>query len=483
MNSFTLTKNYGQSYYDRASKLSSPIQSGPPSKAHVGRLAFFIAFWVFAIFTRKSNEGALLTFPLFLIILSQVARLKGSRFISLDMIWFCALAFFVIAPTQSLSDGYMSNGGGVSFIKFSWNELIKAEIIVCLSFSAFILGRILIQPFKPIQKDLLESNTPALNKNCVVLLLASAVTFFLLYVVFSGGLMNVLASRDDKTGDANGILGPLFLAMHAVATIFLSVALRSALSRRKEDSKGLWFRLFAFAISSLLLLISANPLNMARFVLIASWFPVIMALFGSRVKYIHVYLSLFLGLVVAMPLMSISTRGGIEGVKQFGGTSYAKDVFLLKDIDVFDTLVYSVKMMENRDYYLGKNSLAIVLFFVPRSIWPDKPIVGGLIAGNEIYRWYGAGTPNLSYCIAGDFYMDFGYLGVVVGSLVIAFAFYFTSRSDVRYDGVRLSELVVAGSIPILVRGPVGAVVGYFVCLILAIYFYRTVFRTFASMK
>jgi hypothetical protein len=108
------------------------------------------------------------------------------------------------------------------------------------------------------------------------------------------------------------------------------------------------------------------------------------------------------------------------------------------------------------------------LFFVPRKIWPNKPILGGLVVGEDLYENYGAGTPNLSFFFGGDLYLDFSWAGPIIGFLLLGGLWRFTYRRALSVDGLNVIHLVTIGSIPILMRGPLGAVIGYYFCLLVA---------------
>ncbi|MFH4484117.1 hypothetical protein WMQ53_23575 [Vibrio diabolicus] len=65
-------------------------------------------------------------------------------------------------------------------------------------------------------------------------------------------------------------------------------------------------------------------------------------------------------------------------------------------------------------YTLGLNTLGLLGFFIPRSIWQTKPEVFGNLIGKELYYGGYAGTDNLSMFFVGDLFADFWYFGVVL---------------------------------------------------------------------
>ena len=286
-------------------------------------------------------------------------------------------------------------------------------------------------------------------------------------------MSNILASRFEKEYSESSFVSVFFLAILTVGTIIFATASGKSI----QGQRGGLFTHIGVLILVIILVVSVNPLNMPRFFNVATWIPVILAYFGMRFSYIYPYLGIMFGIFVVMPIASITSRFGLAGLEAFSDTSYARDAFLLKDIDVFNTLVHGVKFMSHRDYYWGDNVLCVLFFFIPRSIWEAKPIMGALHVGDDLFSSYSSGTANLSYFFGGDLYMDFGLIGVIVGFTVVGWLYkYAKSSAAIVYSGRNLIALVMAGSMPILIRGPLGAVEGYFVCLIVAVYMYSLVY-------
>jgi oligosaccharide repeat unit polymerase len=81
----------------------------------------------------------------------------------------------------------------------------------------------------------------------------------------------------------------------------------------------------------------------------------------------------------------------------------------------------------------GSNLASMVTALVPRAIWPDKPTGGGPILTNIIYpdSYYvgGWGVSSLTTGLLTEFYMAFGWLGVLIGSLIIGYLLYIVRRA------------------------------------------------------
>jgi hypothetical protein len=80
----------------------------------------------------------------------------------------------------------------------------------------------------------------------------------------------------------------------------------------------------------------------------------------------------------------------------------------------YDSLVQvgnSWALVQSYGLDVGRQMSGVVAFFVPRSIWPDKPID----TGSVLARYINYPNENLSAPLWGEFYVNFGILGVLLG--------------------------------------------------------------------
>jgi hypothetical protein len=86
---------------------------------------------------------------------------------------------------------------------------------------------------------------------------------------------------------------------------------------------------------------------------------------------------------------------------------------------------------------IGSTLKDIWIRFVPRVLWPEKPIIRPL--GADLYNLSvnREGTSNLGLSIYGDLYWQFGWAGVCMGSPVIGWLFAMMSWRSLRAIGDR----------------------------------------------
>ncbi len=83
-----------------------------------------------------------------------------------------------------------------------------------------------------------------------------------------------------------------------------------------------------------------------------------------------------------------------------------------------------VKLVKQNGFYDGKASAPLVLALIPRFLWPDKPVIAiGAWFALEIGAAYkaenGRANNSINMTLPGELYLDFGWTGLVLGSLLM----------------------------------------------------------------
>lgn len=429
------------------------------------RLAVCIALWLYGILGAREYSTIFLTLPSFILMTLALVSRKENYFTSHDMLWLCMIVYFVVGPCQSIKDNEFALDIVDTFTSrgFIYQDIdfVFAEIILCLAIISFMLGQIIGSKQIRLKIEVRNRTFEDIfrKRNTIIYLVFVS---FVFNVILTGGIENTLASRDEKTNDYS-LFSVVFLAIQTVGTVYLSVILPYA----KTGWRSFFLKML-YGLILICLFITVNPFNSPRFVILSIWLPVIFALTHDRISLATYYSVLVGGILLILPLLRATSTGGFSVLTSGNLDQFFQDATKLKFVDIFDTLVHAVHYMTDHQFFLGSNVVAIVLFFVPRAIWPSKPTVGGLIIGDDLYSLKVHGTSNLSFFLAGDFYMDFGFLGVIVGCFITGILFTRYLRNEVVISDRRIRDLILLGSIPILLRGPVGAILGYFTCLFAA---------------
>ena len=157
-----------------------------------------------------------------------------------------------------------------------------------------------------------------------------------------------------------------------------------------------------------LMLFSLFPTSLARYAVVLYWLPVALLLFPQLYRR-NLLVSLFIvGLLFVFPFLGNFRY--YSGALSFGFS-----------FDYLNTLNYdaSQEFMILMKYDLityGKQLLGALLFFVPRSFWPGKPIgSGATLAGLQPGAW-----TNISMPFIAEGYINFGMVGIFIFTIVLA---------------------------------------------------------------
>jgi hypothetical protein len=269
-------------------------------------------------------------------------------------------------------------------------------------------------------------------------------------------MSTVLADRYSKDlSDGASILVTAATALQLVACLVTCLYAKCKIHRASVARAAV---VLSTAVALALLLICQNPFNTARFYFMIAWLPIILIFIEGKIGIKAFYTSVVLGLVVVMPMLNFTTRFGAS-LAEAAESVDASSILTIPGIDVLDMLVYEVRYLELSDFFWGGKTLGLALFFVPRSIWAGKETVLASDMGVVLADLGTAGTPNLSGFVAGDFYADLGMAGVAIGAIAVSFLLtFFGAKRPVLVHGMDLRAFIFMASLPILVRGSLGAV-------------------------
>lgn len=216
-------------------------------------------------------------------------------------------------------------------------------------------------------------------------------------------------------------------------------------------------------------------------------FPLAMARFSAAALYIPL-------LLIAVPIMrkknifSLSVVGGLLLVFPFLNNFryFSKNteirigldlkMFLAGDFDSFQnfTLIVSDNIIT-----WGRQLLGVLLFWMPRSIWRDKPVgSGAFLAQQEGYFF-----ENVSCNYFAEGYINFGFLGILLFVLLLSFL---SARLDKMYWQVIYNHksnyfhviyMVLIGMLFFILRGDLMSSFAYTVGFLISIWFVYKIMR------
>ena len=289
-------------------------------------------------------------------------------------------------------------------------------------------------------------------------------------------LSNALVQGGLTVNGSNAITG-IILSLGQVPVFvtftFLTCVLMVDKHRRRIFSfQAGW--LFMLAVNVLV----NNPISNSRNWFITVALGLLLAL--PRLRASTFRLSLFAGVfaaIVAFPISDYFRRAA--GSRQPFEIGSVLQTITQKDYDQTTMIANGIWWVSTRgSHTFGGQLLGAVLFFLPRSTWPGKPIDTGIEIGRALH----SANTNLSSPLWIEFWVDFGTAGVVIGFLFLG---WLARRADDLFlwsrerHGQRV--LVADVAIPvfaaaefIVIRGPLLQAMSRVVVLALVFWFLRS---------
>jgi hypothetical protein len=300
--------------------------------------------------------------------------------------------------------------------------------------------------------------------------LASALTAMALMLV--AGIDNFIRRRADDLMFADATDSSAIQLLIAIPTALSTVALLATLRTRRTSKSG-WL-LFAILIVAPVFLIANYPPANARFVMFGTLIAIAQTLVGIhslRLKAVYA-LAFPIGMFTIFPLVDQLTRGDLFAKIQFDPRAYLASH---GDLDGFQSVINTIQHVGQHGLHFGYQLLGVIFFFVPRSLWPDKPQPTGITTATSARYDF----VNISAPMPAEMYIDFGFLGAIIFS---AAAGYWTRRLDIvaaqTHGEDTARDMLYAGLLGftlILLRGSWMSVIGIpfaYACFVLLLSWY-----------
>lgn len=267
----------------------------------------------------------------------------------------------------------------------------------------------------------------------------------LLYGTFLVGPAAGSTASTSLTGSAYFYLG-IDVAAVGVLLLFYWMMLRPR-----------WRRVFLLALLLTILFVAVTYLG-KRYHIVYLGLAVIASFYLLREKHFS-----FRSLLVFLPPAFLYVSGvgllrNLEGGMAFGKVAEfdpiaASQRFFASggDLNIFDTFTKIVTAVPESSPFVmpGRTFLYLFVAFVPRPIWPGKPLPTELVVNREVIGDIGAVAANTgySYSLPGSFYIEGGIVTILIGMFIFGI-FCRTVWAYYRMHGHLLAKAVLAVSLP-----------------------------------
>ena len=365
------------------------------------------------------------------------------------MVNFFLLFFFVIANAIQYSTNTLTSSVSE---RLTTEDYVTFQILVFFIIVLFNVFYIVFNKRKIVIK---EDHLPLEYRgNRLVLLSLVSLLLVLLYYrndilhLFIKGFLEDQANYGEL--ESEGAMGLIFSKfLRPIPFACLLIAHYAKISKLQ--------RLMLF----LTMLIALFPLGISRNAVAMYWLPVVLVSF-ARLKRGNLFvLSILVGLLVFFPFL--------EEFRYWTGSlsDYHYSLEFLNSMH-FDSSQEFMIVMKRGIVTWGHQLLGAILFFLPRAIWPTKPIGSGAFVA-EMDGAFG----NISMPFWGEGFINFDLLGVLAFTLLLSFFCAYMDKSYWQKGSAKVLEpyyLLFVGAIIFVLRGDLMSSLSYTLGAVACIY-------------
>ena len=245
------------------------------------------------------------------------------------------------------------------------------------------------------------------------------------YVIYKVGFHGIVVSRSQATKVFySGSNSSIKLVVESVIPAFMAYVTAEAAQKACNKSE----KPLRFIILLLCILICFFPTAIPRYKMATIYGTVALVAFPQMRKRDRFFWIFVGALFFAFPMLN-SFRREISAAKILSTFSNGVlSTYTNVDYDAYRMLVSSLRFVKNNGCTWGYQALGAFLFFVPRSVWPTKPVGSGSVLirkefGNDMFS-------NVSCPLVAEGCINFGLTGIALFGLFLGF---FIQKTDDLY--------------------------------------------------
>lgn len=383
--------------------------------------------------------------------------------------WLFVYVFLGICPFLQVGSHTFPWGGD-----YSEGLLVKAAFVILVGLLAYDFGYYII----PIRSSLAHAGKflkRPLSRPTIVLLTLVVVTTLPYLLQLMGGFGALFVSRTERSQlIASKYELSQLLILISITTTPVYVLLVASISlwiinRSNRLHVGIGWKILCLVLLIITLIIN-NPISTARLRVGTILLSLLFVLPWRKYSAAFLVYAIVLILVLIFPFTDLYRASlDVSLTQRVMQTSVLKELTQKGDFDAFQMVANSIKVVEKMDFQLGNQLLGSLFFWVPRSLWPGKSTASGEWVAEQL----GYHFTNLSSPLFSEFYIDGGWLGVILGLMVYGYVVRLIDRwhaENMQTSNVQLISVLVpiyAGYQFFLLRGSLMPALAYFMPMIL----------------
>lgn len=337
--------------------------------------------------------------------LSIIVGARSRRLFEM-VFWLYVYVFLGIAPIIQMRIGADTDTTPGVNHNLDW----QTSGVVLAGCAAFLLGIVMVRGGKEDDQEVAIDSVNHPRTNLLTLITLAFFAYFASRIGFGTlfssrsqfELMKSLAWSDTTTA----------ALISGVTSMGLLVSTIAQLQRRRQAGlEGKPKPLLMPLISVIALVICVNPISSARYVF-GTVFLALIGAFGAYAtvkRFRALTVAAVFGMVYLFPIADMFRRSLDPSAS--GKSQNPLQSMLSGDFDSFSQITNTLDYVTANGISWGNQMLGVLFFWVPRNIWPGKPVDTGTL----VAQWKMYGFSNLSSPLWVEFFINGGWALVLVG--------------------------------------------------------------------
>ena len=326
------------------------------------------------------------------------------------MFWLFNFVFMGIAPLlQYMTDIYV---WGLDPLE---EEVFKTNILILIWALAYMAGRTIrftkksLDPTPDVVKTTSSESRKIRTKwlNLCIIGSVGIAGYYLIKV----GLSNLIYRQTSGVSGLSQM--ETLITTHGFKNFLLFTAF-FAIMEAKNNKKISVKTVVAIAC----LLLGCFPTGLSRNMMASFYVGLIIILIDKTRRGRWFSVVVFAGLILIFPAMNVFRYVGSSDRDLWSAmVSAVQDTYLEGHYDAHQMFISVQRYVDFFGFDYFYQIMGALLFFVPRSIWPSKPVGTGHTVITELNQYY---FTNVSAPLVSELYLACGVVGIVVGGILLA---------------------------------------------------------------
>lgn len=368
--------------------------------------------------------------------------------------------FFGIIPLNDLLNGNLYWGGQYIeeeyYYKCNFYSILG---LIAFSFANKFPIKNLSQHFRSEEKYT-RLNKGYISKSFFLTLISTSI-FLLIFYKYNFNLYNILVRghNDGDVGDPIGISDLIFdYVIRPLPMMIFFLYFKFILKYRNE--KNFIFLLSMGLFQFIIALFAAPPTGLSRFLAGTLYIALLLLIFQNFIRHKNrLNIIIIFGIFFVFPFL--------DKFRYFDKETF--DLFFNFDFlntGNFDAYQNFVRAISSDLITNGMQFLGVILFWVPRMIWPNKPEGSGFL----LAKIEGLSLDNISFPYIAEGWVNFGFMGVLGfmylwGFFISTLDYYFWHKNNRDGNFLSIPYFLMFGVVFFIMRGNLLSSFAYSVAL------------------